>query len=175
MTTKSNVESRARALGHPLHPILIVFPVGLLITSLLFDGAYLYTGNGRWADIAYWMIVVGIITGLVAALAGTIDWLAIPHGTRARAIGLIHGVGNFIAIGLYGVSWLLRRDAPEAPETLAILISFASAGLLLFTGWLGGELIHRLNISIDDGANPNASNSLSGKLASEPAEGYKSK
>lgn len=173
MTTKSNVESRARALGHPLHPILVVFPIGLLVTSLVFDGVYLYSGNGRWADIAYWMILSGVIGGFLAASTGWIDWFAIPTGTRARAIGLVHGVGNFIALVLFALSWLMRRDAPAAPETLAIVLSFVSGGLLLFTGWLGGELVHRLNISIDDGANLNASNSLSGKPASEPAEGYK--
>lgn len=173
MATKSNVESRARVLGHPLHPILIVFPIGLLVTSLIFDGVYLYSGNGRWADIAYWMIISGIIGGFLAASTGWIDWFAIPTGTRARAIGLVHGVGNFIALVLYAASWYLRRDAPEAPETLAIAISSVSAVLLLFTGWLGGELIHRLNVSIDDGANLNASNSLSGKPASEAADGYR--
>src|SRR5438128_2340837 len=86
------VESRAKLFGHPIHQMLIVFPLGLLATSLVFDIIFLATGSGRWADISFWLIAAGIIGGLVAAVFGLIDWLAIPSGTRAWSIGLLHGV-----------------------------------------------------------------------------------
>jgi uncharacterized membrane protein len=82
------VESKAKILGHPIHPILIPFPLGLLSTSVVFDVVHLLTGNGKWSEVSFWMIAAGVIGGLVAAVFGLIDWLAIPSGTRAKAVGL---------------------------------------------------------------------------------------
>ncbi len=73
---------------------------------------------------------------------------------------MIHGLGNVIVLLLFAGSWLLRRDVPEMPGTFAYILSFAGAGLSLVTGWLGGELVDRLGVGVDEGANLNASNSL---------------
>jgi uncharacterized membrane protein len=81
------MEAKAKSMGHPIHPMLIVFPLGLLPVAAIFDIVYLYTHNGRWADISYWIIAAGIIGGLIAAVFGLIDWLAIPARTRAKYIG----------------------------------------------------------------------------------------
>ena len=72
------MESRAKLFGHPIHPMLIVFPLGLLAMALIFDILHFAMGNGYWSEIAYWMIAAGVISGLVAAPFGLIDWLAIP-------------------------------------------------------------------------------------------------
>jgi uncharacterized membrane protein len=148
------MESRAKFLGHPIHQMLIVFPLGLLATAVIFDVIRLVTGNGYWSEIAYWIIAAGVIGGLLAAPFGLVDWMKIPAGTRAKRIGLLHGLGNVVVVALFVVSWLLRRDDPRAPETLALLLSFAGAGLSLATGWLGGELV-------------DAPSSLSGRPARE--------
>lgn len=157
------MESKAKLLGHPLHQMLIVFPLGLLGTSVVFDAIYLGTGNETMSTVSYWMIVAGILAGLVAAPPGTIDWLAIPRNTRAKRVGLIHGLGNVVVLLLFIGSWLLRRDLPERPETLALVLSFAGAGLSLLTAWLGGEMVDRLGIGVDEGAHLNAPNSLTHK------------
>jgi uncharacterized membrane protein len=73
-----------------------------------------------------------------------------------------------VVVILFGVSWLLRRDAPDNPEIIAIVLSFTGAGLSL-AGWLGGELVERLGVGVDDGAHLNSPNSLSGRPASENA------
>src|SRR5437867_12982020 len=86
--------SKAKLFGHPIHPMLIVFPLGFLATSLIFDIMYLGTGDGKWTNIAEYMIGAGVIGGLLAVLFGLVDWLAIPSGTRAKSIGLWHGLGN---------------------------------------------------------------------------------
>src|SRR5262249_41967781 len=93
-SSEDAMESRAKLLGHPVHPMLIVFPLGLLATSVGFDITYLITRNGGWGTISYWLIGVGIVMGLVAAIFGLIDWLAIPPRTRAKRIGAYHGIGN---------------------------------------------------------------------------------
>jgi uncharacterized membrane protein len=155
------MESRAKLLGHPIHQMLIVFPLGLLAMAIIFDVLALAFANGYWSEIAFWMIAAGVVTGLLAAPFGAIDWFAIPSGTRAKRIGALHGAGNVIVVGLFALSWLMRRDAPAAPEVLALALSFAGGTLALFTGWLGGELVDRLAIGVDEGAHPNAPSSLS--------------
>lgn len=163
------MESRAKLFGHAIHPILVAFPIGLLSTAVIFDIIYLLTGTGRWADISFWMIAAGVVGGLAAAVFGLIDLMAIPSGTRAQMVGLWHGGGNVVVMILFGVSWLLRRNAPTSPEMSAIILSFAGAGLSALTGWLGGELVERLGVGVDDGAHLNAPNSLSKRPASENA------
>ena len=71
------MDSRAKLFGHPIHQMLIVFPLGLLATALAFDVATLITGVGYWSEISYWMILAGLVGGLAAAPFGLIDWLAI--------------------------------------------------------------------------------------------------
>jgi uncharacterized membrane protein len=159
------MEAKAKSMGHPIHPMLIVFPLGLLPVAAIFDIVYLYTHNARWADISYWIIAAGIIGGLIAAVFGLIDWLAIPARTRAKYIGLVHGVTNVVVVVLFIVSWLMRRPNPAAPELLAIILGFAAVGLSFFSGWLGGELVYRLSVAVDDGAHLDAPNSLTHKTA----------
>jgi uncharacterized membrane protein len=154
------MESRTKLLGHPIHQMLIVFPLGLLAMAVIFDGLAIAFGNVYWSEIAYWMIAAGVVTGLAAAPFGTIDWLAIPSATRAKRIGAIHGIGNVVVVLLFAVSWFMRGDASAAPQTLALALSFAAGGLALFTGWLGGELVDRLGVGVDDGAHVDAPSSL---------------
>jgi uncharacterized membrane protein len=159
------VESKAKLFGHPVHQMLIVFPLGLLAMALLFDIVRFITYNGYWSEIAFWMIAAGVVTGLLAAPFGFIDWLAIPSGTRAKRVGALHGLGNVIVVLLYAGSWLLRMDTPAAPIALAYVLSFAGGGLALVTGWLGGELVDRLSVGVDEGAHVNAPSSLSSRRA----------
>jgi uncharacterized membrane protein len=163
------MESKAKILGHPIHQMLIPFPFGLLATSVIFDVVYLVWGNPSMATVAYWMIIAGIIGGLAAAPFGLIDYLAIPRQTRARTVGLVHGVGNLFVLLLFAGSWLLRRDAPQAPDTLALVLSFAGFALAGLTGWLGGELVDRHGVGVDDGAHLDSPHSLSGRPADERA------
>lgn len=154
------MESRAKLFGHPIHQMLIVFPLGLLAMALVFDAVNLVMGNGYWSEIAFWMIGAGVVTGLLAAPFGFVDWLAIPSGTRAKRIGALHGGGNVVVVLLYGVSWLMRMNAPAAPPMLAFILAFAGGALALCTGWLGGELVDRLAVGVDEGAHLDAPSSL---------------
>ena len=163
------MESRGKLFGHPIHPMLIPFPLGLLSTSVVFDVVHLLTDNGRWAEVAHWMIAAGIVGGLAAAPFGLIDWLAIPSGTRAKSVGLWHGAGNLVVVALFAVSWLLRRDAPRDPDGLAFVLSLVGVTLAAATGRLGGELVERLGVGVDRGAHLDAPNSFSGRPAVEPS------
>jgi uncharacterized membrane protein len=164
------MEARARLLGHAIHQMLIPFPLGLLTTAIIFDVIRMFTGNPLWSTIAFWLILAGIIGGLAAALFGAIDWTAIPRGSRAKRIATVHGLGNVVMVGLFAMSWFMRRDNPAQPETGAVIVSLAAGGLSLVTAWLGGELVDRLGVGVDEGANVNAPSSLSGRPAADRIE-----
>lgn len=154
------MESKARLLGHPVHQMLIVFPLGLLATAVVFDVLFLFSGAEVFAVVSYWMIFAGLIGGVLAAPFGFIDWLAIPRGTRAKRIGAWHGIGNLIVVTLFLVSLLMRREAPAAADAEAYAFSFAAVLLALFTAWLGGELVDRLGVGVHENAHLDAPSSL---------------
>jgi uncharacterized membrane protein len=159
------MESRAKLFGHPIHQMLIVFPLGLLASSLFFDVIGLATNHAGLVQAAWYMIAAGVVSGLIAAVFGLIDFLGIPGGTRAKRVGMLHGVGNVIVVLLFAASWFLRRGHPANPGTLPVILSAVGAGLGGVTGWLGGELVDRLGVGVDDGAHLDAPSSLSGDAA----------
>ena len=163
------MDARAKFLGHPVHQLLIPFPVGLLVTAVVFDVIHLVTGAPRWSEVAYWMMAAGLVGALVAAPFGTMDWTKIPAGTRAKRVGALHGVGNVIVVLLYGASWWLRSGDPGDPAGFALVLSFAGLALAGVTAWLGGELVARLGVGVHEGAHLDAPSSLSGRPAGERA------
>jgi uncharacterized membrane protein len=164
------MESRIKVAGHPLHPMLIVFPLGLLATAVAFDIAALVSNDNGWFNISFWLMAAGILGGLLAALPGLVDWVAIPNNTRAKAIGLWHGGGNVVVLALFAVSWFLRRGTAGVPSGGALALSFIALVLALITGWLGGELVDRLGVGVDNGAHLNAPNSLSRRPATDGSQ-----
>jgi uncharacterized membrane protein len=163
------MEARAKLFGHPIHQMLIVFPLGVLGMALFFDLIAIATDRPALLQASFYMIAAGIIAGLLAAVFGLIDFLAIPAGTRAKRIGLLHGVGNVVVVGLFAVSWWLRRPAPSAPGSGPIVLAAVAVAIALVTGWLGGELVDRLGVGVDDGAHLDAPSSLSGPVRDRPA------
>ncbi|MFC4855786.1 DUF2231 domain-containing protein [Actinophytocola glycyrrhizae] len=155
------MQARARFAGHAIHPILIVLPLGLLVTAVVFDALFLATGSANFAVSGAYTTVAGVVGGLFAALFGWVDWFAIPARTRAKRIGLLHGVGNVVVLALFAVGWLLRLDSTTwEPSVTSFLITLAGLVLAAVTGWLGGELVERLGVGVDDDAGLDASSSL---------------
>ncbi|MDQ1647590.1 MAG: hypothetical protein QOJ50_3774 [Cryptosporangiaceae bacterium] len=155
------MRSRARVAGHAIHPMLVTFPVGLLSTAVIFDVLRLVTNRQSFATTAAHMLAAGIIGGLVAAVFGLADWTKIPTGTRARRIGLYHATGNVAVLVLFALSLLLRsRSGDWGPSGLAIALSFAGLAITGVSSWLGGELVERLGVGVDEEADVNAPSSL---------------
>jgi len=155
------MESRIKVAGHPVHPMLIVFPLGLLSTAVIFDIAYALTGNADLSVFSFWALVAGLVGGLLAAIFGLVDWLAIPSGTRAKRIGAMHGGGNLVVVVLFFLSLLTRlSDNAYLPNVVPLVLGVLGALLAVFTAWLGGELVYRLRVAVDDDAGLDASNSL---------------
>lgn len=156
------MEAKAKLLGHPIHQMVIVLPLGLLIAAWIADLAFYLTGIAVLAEVAFWNTIGGIATGLFAAIFGLIDWSGIPANTRAKRIGAWHATINVLVLLLFAASlWIRYSMGGHLPTVLSF--SCATGGLLLggVSGWLGGELVNRLGIGVSADANVNAPSSLS--------------
>src|SRR5687768_17092342 len=103
------MKARAKVLGHPIHAMLVALPLGLLMGAVIFDAIHVISGSDQWALVSFWVIAGGVLSGLLAAPFGLLDWLKIPSGSRAKRVGAIHGLGNVPVLVLFAASWLLRN------------------------------------------------------------------
>lgn len=144
----SGIPSTVAIAGHPLHPLIVTFPIAFLTGAFGTDLAYLFTQDPFWARAAIWLIGAGFISGLVAALTGMLDFLKIDRVKKHRA-GWAHMVGNVTAMGLTLVNWLLRLNNVEgAVLPVGFALSLVVAALLGITGWYGAELVYRHKIAV---------------------------
>jgi uncharacterized membrane protein len=137
---------------------------------VVFDIVYLILGDPTFAVVSFWMFTAGLIGGILAAPFGWYDWAHITKATRARTIGLIHGLVNTLVLLAFFVSWWMRYSFPARPEITASVFSFIGAALALVGGWLGGELVERLGVGVYDGANLDAPSSLSSASTQQPVQ-----
>jgi uncharacterized membrane protein len=151
------MESRAKFAGHPIHQMLVAFPIGAFGMAVSSDVLRGGRRSSMYEYTAARAIDFGLVSAALAAPFGLVDWLSIPAGTRAKRVGLWHALGNVALLGLFGGSrWLRARRDRRAPW-------LASAGMLLggVTAWLGGELINRHGVGIADSMGLQAPSSLS--------------
>lgn len=144
----SGVPSTVAIAGHPLHPLIVTFPIAFLTGAFGADLGYWLTHDPFWARAALWLIGAGFTSGMVAALTGMLDFLKIGR-VRKHSAGWIHMVGNVIAMVLTLVNWVLRLNNVEGnvlPNGL--IISLIVASLLGITGWFGAELIYRHKVAV---------------------------
>ncbi|HEX8346213.1 MAG TPA: DUF2231 domain-containing protein [Actinoplanes sp.] len=140
------MESRLRVAGHPIHPILVMFPLGLFAMAVIFDVAHLAGAPAMLGAVAYWTVAAGLIGGVLAALAGAVDLMFIPNGTAAKRAGVMHGLINMGVLLLFAVILMLRMASHDrvagggllTVELLALAGAFVGA-------WYGGELVNRLS------------------------------
>jgi uncharacterized membrane protein len=142
----------AGAYGHPIHPILVTVPIGAWIASLVFDIA---SRVGEDPDVfatgARWLVAIGIIGALLAALWGLLDYVRIERGTPAFRTGTMHLLLNDVVLVLFIVSWVLRLgDDDEATSMGLIVLSIVALALLSVSGWLGGKLAYRFGVRVAD-------------------------
>lgn len=136
--------------GHPFHPILVTVPIGAWVASLVFDLASRFTGDPSvFASGSRWLIGLGVVGALVAALFGFLDMVGIAEGTAARRTAYVHMTLNLAVTTAYGVSFFLRDGADPVAWGL-IVLSAAALGALGGSGWLGGKLTYRYGIRVVD-------------------------
>jgi uncharacterized membrane protein len=143
------VASVAAIAGHPIHPMLIPFPIALLVFALVADVAYATTADAFFARMALWMVASGLVTGVLAMLAGLLDFVALERPRQLRA-GWVHGIGNGVVVGLTAVNLVGRIvSGEEFVVPWGLTLSAVIGMLLAVTGWFGGELSYRYLIGVD--------------------------
>lgn len=144
----SGVPSTVAIAGHPLHPLIVTFPIAFLTGALATDIGYWLSQDFFWARASIWLIGAGFVAGLVAALTGMLDFLKIDRVRKHRA-GWFHMLGNVTAMLLTVGNWALRWNNVEgAILPTGIIISLLVASLLGITGWYGAELIYRHKVAV---------------------------
>ncbi len=144
----SGIPSTVAIAGHPLHPLIVTFPIAFLTGVLGTDIGYWLTGDMFWARASTWLLGAGLLSGIVAALTGMMDFLKIDR-VRKRRAGWLHMTGNVAALTLSLVNWIMRLNNPAgAILPLGIIISLIVAALLGITGWYGAELIYRHKVAV---------------------------
>jgi uncharacterized membrane protein len=141
--------SKAAIFGHPLHPMLVPFPIAFLVGTLICDIVYASSGNPFWADVAKWLLVPALVGGALAAVLGLMDFASIRQA-REGWIGWAHMGGNVIVMLLSAINLVLRWNDPAGAEGTGIIISVIVVCMLLVTGWLGGELVFRRHVGVVD-------------------------
>jgi len=158
------MQSRVKLLGHPVHQMLIPIPAGLFIVGAILDVVQQFVETAWIPTVTYWNLFIGIVTALLAAIFGAADWSQIPHGTRAKRIGAIHGIGNVLAVVVFAIAVLMRHDEPSyRVESAALALEIIGFLMLGVTAWLGGELVDRLGVGVDERAHVDAPSSLRAK------------
>jgi uncharacterized membrane protein len=134
---------------HPLHPILITLPIGMFVLSLIADIIYLgFSGNPIWPQFSVYAIIAGIISALVAAVPGMIDWFSL-RGDKVQRTANYHAVLNLIVLALFGgsLAWRLNGAATLIGPFIVSLVGILVLGV---GGWLGGTLVHEYHVAVDD-------------------------
>ena len=141
------METRASVAEHPIHPMLIPFPIALWIFSLACDVIYLFGFGGPvWKDVALYTMTGGIIGGLAAAIPGYIDYRSLTDPVIVR-IAQMHMAINVGLVLLFTVNAGLRMlNGPEA--VLPVFLSFLGVAALGVSGWLGGELVYVQGVAV---------------------------
>jgi uncharacterized membrane protein/nitrite reductase/ring-hydroxylating ferredoxin subunit len=143
------MRSKARIKSHPLHPILVGFPITFFISTLLFDVVGLWRGNESFLQTGFYLHLLAIISAIVAAIPGLIDYLkVIPPRSSAKKRGTQHALLNSSALLIFIGTWV-DKNSHDPGLTLILLFEFLAVILLGIGGWLGGTLVHRNQIGID--------------------------
>ena len=146
----ANPVSTANFFGHPIHPMLIPFPIAFFVAAFVCDLVFWQTGYPIWITAATWLLGAGLVMAALAAVAGLTDFFG---DTRIRGISAAwqHAIGNVIAvlISLFNFYWHYTRQA-DAVLPVGLVSSLVVVGILLFTGWMGWEMVYRHRVAVYD-------------------------
>jgi uncharacterized membrane protein len=148
--TSRNPRSTAEIAGHPIHPMLIPFPIAFLVATFVSDLIFWRTGSPGWATASLWLLGAALIMAALAALAGLTDFLGDAR-IRDLSTAWLHMVGNVVAVLLSLWNWYLRYQGGEAAILpTGVLISLIVVLIIIYTGWQGGKLVFHGRVGVAD-------------------------
>jgi uncharacterized membrane protein len=144
--------STAKIATHPIHPMLIPFPIVCFVGTFITDVVYARNLDPGWATASHWLLIIGLVMAALAAAAGLTDYLG---DDRIRRLGdaLKHMLANVTAVVLELVNLILRLNNPDFIPSTGVYISGVVVLILLYSGWKGGDLVYRHGIGVHDRSN----------------------
>ena len=148
MTYNENLRTTAQIAKHPIHPMLVPFPIVCFVGTLITDVAYFATAEMMWADFSAWLLTVGLIMGVLAAIAGLIDFLS-NRLIRVQRPAWPHMLGNILVLVLSTFNALVHsRDAWTSVVPTGLILSAIVVLILPVTGWLGWSMVYRHGVGV---------------------------
>jgi uncharacterized membrane protein len=149
-----NPKSTAQIAGHPIHPMLIPFPIAFFVATFVCDLVFWGTGNGAWPTAALWLLGAGLIMAALAAVAGLTDFLGDPQ-VRGLNDAWWHAGGNVVAVVIELINWFLRyANGTAAVLPIGLVLSLVVVCILLFTGWKGWDMVYRARVGVEEAPRP---------------------
>lgn len=144
------MRSTAHIKSHPIHPMLIPFPIAFLTSALVVDIIGVTRDSSEWWFAGGWLALAGIISAVIAAIPGFIDYLyTVPPNSSAKKRATYHMIVNLCAVALFGIGWLIRWSDLHQPTWIVVILELLGGGLMSIGGWLGGTLAYRNLIGVD--------------------------
>lgn len=141
-------DSTAKIGNHPIHPMLVSFPIAAFVGTLVVDIAYIQTSDLFWFTASKWLLGAGLVMAALAAIAGLVDFLG-SQRIRSISAAWIHAGGNVLVVILE--LWnLLSRNSAAVVSGRGVVLSTLSVVVLLVTGWLGWEMVYRHKVAVRD-------------------------
>lgn len=148
MKADDQPRSTAQIAGHPIHPMLVPVPIVCFVGAFLTDLAYWRSAEKMWADFSAWLLVVGVIFGVLSGIVGLIDFLG-NRAVRAQAPAWPHMLGNLAVLILSFFNMLVHmRDAWSSVVPTGLILSLIVVLILPFTGWLGWSMVYRHHVGV---------------------------
>lgn len=146
----TNPRSTAQIAGHPIHPMLIPFPIAFFVATFLCDLVFWRTGNGSWVTATLWLLGAGLVMAALAAIAGVIELAGEPR-IRSLRDAWLHAGANVLAVLIELYNWFIRYSTgAEAVVPTGLILSLIVVLILLFSGWKGWEMVYRHRVGIAD-------------------------
>ncbi|MEO6490714.1 MAG: DUF2231 domain-containing protein [Ferruginibacter sp.] len=146
------MNSKVKIYGHPIHPMLVSFPVAFYTAAFACFIAYNSNAEAFWFKVALVANIAGVVMAAVAAIPGFIDWLFIPKDTKPKKTGLLHMLCNVSALVLFGINWAMQCDKwNEATPSIGYAILLTGGGFLLtlVAGFLGWTMVQKHHVGVE--------------------------
>lgn len=146
------MQGKATVFGHPIHPILVSFPIGFFVGALISDIVYAFTRSEPWPALSVALIGFGVIGALLAAIFGFVDYLTAPMSDEAKRTATTHLVLNLIVVALFVIAFFVRYDRP--PSMAGYALTVIGVIVLGISGYLGGHLSYHHGVGVADDKAP---------------------
>lgn len=147
--SREPIISRMSIAGHPIHPMFIHFPIAALVGLVITDSLYIYTHDFCWARASYWLVLTGVIVGVIASFVGLIDLVTVAR-IRRLVTAWCHAIFAIMMLALATLNFLLRiPDATVNIFPAGIYLSLLTVFLIFLTSVMGGQLVYEYGVGVD--------------------------